>query len=517
MGIEAITITTIVLGIDGATWTLLDEWLSDLPTLERIVDDGVSSELESTTPPVTSPAWRCYATGKNPDEIGIYWWRQLNRDTERFLGADQLPLTDECYWERLSDAGYDVAVMGVPLNSPPQEVNGHFIAGGPFADPENYTYPAGLADTLETQFEYQLHPEEYPSIDTATDSQIVRDFDRMIQQRFDVAEWLIEEHNPDVLNLTLFYINVMQHKAWNAPAVKQLWGTIDSRLDDLIEDGDDVIIHSDHGLHKVKRVFYMNAWLEEKGYLEVADPDDSPSFVDMARSATDAIGISDHVSRILPESVREYLTGSGRRLLDAGDYEDRIDFETSQAVAVPQGPVYVLDDEPEFRNQLAAELRTVTDPESNQRIFAEVAAAEEIYDPPLREDAPDLLVHWNDGFEVKNQHSGVEDRIFGPPHGVVADNAPEGILIASGPSLANTGDIETPYLYDLAPTVLHLLDESVPEDMSGSVITGLYDSESEAAQRDVSFVDGDNTAGGATHEAASQDVNDRLQDLGYLE
>jgi len=59
--------------------------------------------------------------------------------------------------------------MGVPLNSPPQEVNGHFIAGGPFADPDNYTHPDELADTLEDRFDYQLHPEEYPSIDTATD------------------------------------------------------------------------------------------------------------------------------------------------------------------------------------------------------------------------------------------------------------------------------------------------------------------------------------------------------------
>jgi len=39
----------------------------------------------------------------------------------------------------------------------------------------------------------------------------------MIRQRFDVAEWVLEEHDPDILNLTLFYINVMQHKAWDAP------------------------------------------------------------------------------------------------------------------------------------------------------------------------------------------------------------------------------------------------------------------------------------------------------------
>lgn len=514
--IEAITITTIVLGLDGATWTLLDEWLSDLPVLEGIINNGVSSELESTTPPVTSPAWRCYATGKTPDDIGVYWWRQLNRSTEEFLGADQIPLTDECYWERLSDAGYDVAVMGIPLNSPPQEVNGHFIAGGPFADPDNYTYPDELDDTLEDRFDYQLHPEDYPSVDTATDPSIVADFDRMIRQRFDVAEWLLESHDPDLLNLTLFYINVMQHKAWDAPAVKQLWETIDNRLSTLIGDDDDVLIHSDHGLHEVKRVFYLNAWLEQNGYLKVADVDDARSLVNVAKSVTEAFGISEQVGRLLPEPIRKHV-GSGRRLLDAGDYENRIDFASSQAVALPQGPVYILDDDPEFRDQLAAELRTVTDPESGRRVIDEVVTAKDVYGSPLREDAPDLLVRWNDGFEVKNQHSGNEDTVFGPPHGVLADNAPKGIVIAAGPSFADKESIKTPDLYDLAPTILHLLGEPIPEDVSGSVAIDLYDTKSNAAQREISFVDTGKSTNSAAHETASQDVNDRLQDLGYLE
>jgi len=465
---------------------------------------------------VTSPAWRCYGTGKTPDDIGVYWWRQLDRDTETIIGADQIPLNDECYWERLSDAGYDVAVMGVPLNSPPQAVNGHFIAGGPFADPDNYTHPDRLSDTLEDRFDFQLHPEEYPSVDNATDPHIVADFDGMIRQRFDVAEWLLDVHDPDFLNLTLFYINAMQHKAWDAPVVKQLWETIDDRLGSLIDDEDDLIIHSDHGLHEVERVFYLNAWLEQNGYLDVVDADGTRSLVDVAESVTDALGISEQVGRLLPESIRERV-GSGRRLIDAGDYEDRIDFAASRAVALPQGPVYVLDDDPEFRDQLAGELRTVTDPESGRRVLDEVVTAEDVYGSPLRDDAPDLLVRWNDGFEVKNQHSGTEDMVFGPPHGVLADNAPEGIVIAAGPSFADEGSIETPYLYDLAPTILHLLGEPVPEDMSGSVLVDLLDAESDAARGEVSFVEEGDTSSSAAHEEASQDVNDRLKDLGYLE
>ena len=503
-----------MLGLDGATWTLVDQWLEDLPNISRLIEEGIKGDLESVTPPVTSPAWRCYATGKDPNDIGVYWWRQLDRDNSEFLGADQIPLTDECFWTRLSDSGNKVAIIGVPLNSPPQEVNGHFIAGGPFADPDNYTYPESLTETLEEQFDYQLHPQEYPSVDTATDPHIVDDFESMIDQRFDVAEWLLTEHDPGFLNLTLFYLNVMQHKAWDAPEVKQLWETIDRRLGELLSDDTDLIIHSDHGLHEVRRVFYINTWLEKQGYLSVAEPDNERSVTDTIRSITDRMGISEYVSHILPDRIRERLD-SGRRLIDSEDYESRIKFEESQAIGLPQGPVYGLTDSEDVIDELAAELRAVVDPDSGQKVFDTITPTEEIYENPLREDAPDLLVKWNDGFEIKNQHSEDEEMMFGPPYGVLADNAPMGILIASGPSF-DKGSVDAPMLYDIAPTILHLLNEPVPNDMTGSVIKSLYDPMSDAAEREIETVAADQIIK-TDHTSANQDVNDRLQDLGYLE
>lgn len=512
---EAITITTVVLGIDGATWTLLDDWLDELPNLAEVVDTGVSGELESSTPPVTSPAWRCYATGKDPNDIGVYWWRQLDRSREEFVGADRLPLQDDCYWERLSDADMKVGVMGVPLNSPPQEVDGYFISGGPFADPENYTYPKSLSDTLERRFDYQLHPNEYPSIETATNPEIVDDFEDMIEQRFDVAEWMLDEEGLDFLNLTLFYINVMQHKAWDAPEVKRLWKTIDERVGRLLDDEMDLIVHSDHGLHEVHRVFYLNAWLEEQGYLTVEEPTEDRSILDIGRTVTDALGISEQVGRMLPNVIRKRLD-PGRRLIDSEDYESRIDFENTRAVGLPQGPVYGVTNDEDFVERLATELNQVTDPESGRNVFESVKFAEDLYANPLREDAPDLLVKWNDGFEIKNQHSDDESVVFGPPHGVVADNAPMGILVASGPSF-DQGELEPKMLFDLAPTLLHLLNVPVPEDMTGSVIADIYERGSDPERREVETVSSSTSSDDRFHEAASQDVDERLQDLGYLE
>lgn len=509
--------TTIVLGIDGATFDLFEEWLPDLPVLSSILESGTTSELNSSTPPVTSPAWRTYATGKNPASLGVYWWRQLDRSTGTFEGADEQPLDSRCYWEYLSDEGVDVAVMGVPLNAPPRQVNGQLIAGGPFANPDNYTYPEALSETLEREFDYQLHPELYPSISEARQESVVRDFEGMIQQRFDVAAWLRDEHDPDLLNLTLFYINTMQHKAWDAPEVKKLWETIDSRLGELLEDGDDVVVHSDHGLHKVERVFYLNAWLHERGYLKVESQPIaervSNAVLKWGQRSTEALGIKSLVKAALPESL---LSGD-RRLIDSTSFESRIDLENSKAVALPQGPVYVLTDENGFEDELREELLAVTDPETGRSPIRAVNRAADVYGEPVPEDAPDLFVRWPDGYEIKDVHSFDPKTIFGPPQGVLADNQQQGILGLHGPSFATERDDEgTPELQDLAPTLMHLHGAAVPEDMDGSVIENAFAKGSEPARRTIETQPGERVRE-RVQEFASQDVNDRLQDLGYLE
>ena len=58
----------LAIGLDGATMDLIRPWAAEgeLPALERLMSEGVSGELDSTLPPVTSPAWPSFATGKNP-------------------------------------------------------------------------------------------------------------------------------------------------------------------------------------------------------------------------------------------------------------------------------------------------------------------------------------------------------------------------------------------------------------------------------------------------------------------
>ena len=64
----------LIVGLDGATWTVLTPWLEDgsLPNLRRLCQAGCWGELLSTIPPLSAPAWSTFATGKNPGKHGVF-------------------------------------------------------------------------------------------------------------------------------------------------------------------------------------------------------------------------------------------------------------------------------------------------------------------------------------------------------------------------------------------------------------------------------------------------------------
>ena len=62
----------LVIGLDGATWTLLRPWIDQghLPNLARLVQQGASGPLTTTIPPVCLGACVSFAPACNPGKRG---------------------------------------------------------------------------------------------------------------------------------------------------------------------------------------------------------------------------------------------------------------------------------------------------------------------------------------------------------------------------------------------------------------------------------------------------------------
>ena len=64
----------LVVGLDAATWDLIMPWVDAgvLPTLQRLMREGVHAPLRSTLPALTPPGWTSAATGRNPGKHNVF-------------------------------------------------------------------------------------------------------------------------------------------------------------------------------------------------------------------------------------------------------------------------------------------------------------------------------------------------------------------------------------------------------------------------------------------------------------
>jgi len=146
-------------------------------------------------------------------------------------------------------------------------------------------------------------------------------------------------------------------------------------------------------------------------------------------------------------------------------------------------------------------------------------------------EAPDLILDWwsanafsaKPSFPEQNDEPVVQILPRGPVKGPEwgGTHRKSGVLIAKGKSLKPGTQILGARLIDMAPTVLYLLGQKVPEDMDGRVLTEAFDPQylqqhsAEYAAPSESTSPGDENASYSAEEAAQ--IEARLKALGYID
>ncbi|HEY2158070.1 MAG TPA: alkaline phosphatase family protein, partial [Isosphaeraceae bacterium] len=126
------TSPTVLIGLDGATFTVLDPLMGDgtMPFLARLVASGVRSELVSVVPALTPPAWTSLVTGRGPGAHGVFdFFRKeaVDRPAIRMLMSGDVAC--ETIWGLASRRGKRVTVLNFPMTFPPPKVDGSVVPG----------------------------------------------------------------------------------------------------------------------------------------------------------------------------------------------------------------------------------------------------------------------------------------------------------------------------------------------------------------------------------------------------
>lgn len=484
--------TTVVFGLDGAHFELLEPWLEagELPNVQRAIESGVTGDLQSVLPPVTSPNWKAYATGKNPGKIGIYWWENVDTDEQRVYYPHHRKHVNTEFWELLGEET-GAGVVGVPTTYPPKSIEGFLVAGAPDGDDVDYTSPPELETELEAEFDYSVLKERRLADDVDVAAEEILD---LIDLRFTVAKELLEENDVGFLQVTTFYINSLHHFLWDHEYTLEGWKIIDDHLGDFLDEDYDVVLMSDHGSNEIQTVFHVNTWLEREGYLttdtEVADTLHSLGITtDRLIRLASKLGVHGLVKRLAPRWVLNYVPNDSGEVKREGKTAN-VDWEQSEALASGQGPIYLTVDEssPQYerlRSEIVQRLESLTDPQGRP-VATAVHRGEEIYEGEYLSDAPDLVIEQASNVHISGNIGRQE--VFSAPteDGWRGENKRSGLFVATGPSF-NSGTVDDISILDLAPTLLHLNDVAIPEDMDGEVQVDVFDSESDPATRAPSY------------------------------
>ncbi len=328
---------TIVIGLDGANWALLSLWLENgtIPNIAGLRETGVSTELRSCLPPVTCPSWRWYSTGKNPGQLGVFWWEAIDTDAQTLPTPDSRSFKSANYWDYLNEAGHTAGIMNLPMTYPPFELDGYMIAGGPGSDQAAYTRPPELGDRSDADG-YRLHPET--PVTSKADRKEAAALVEPIDRRLATFRERLNEEPVDVAHCTVFYINVLQHFFWRDAPTREAWRLIDKHIGAIREAHPEatLMLMSDHGCAEVETVFYPNSWLEEAGYLVTeTDATDAMSSTGINKRRLSKLahrfGIHDIVTRLASERLTAVIP-EDKEGFSWGQKLEKVDWAASQMI-----------------------------------------------------------------------------------------------------------------------------------------------------------------------------------------
>ena len=552
----------LIIGLDAATFDVLEPLVAgdEVPTIARLIEEGVSGKLKSTIPPLSPIAWSTFATGKNAGKHGIVSFTETKPDSYETQLVNARSRKAQTLWSLLSSKGRRVCAINVPITYPPEEVNGVMISGMDTPGPEsNFMYPAGLKEEIAKRVgQYSI---EYPLLGAVNPRRARRVLDALyevVDRRTSATKYIMGQYPWDMVMVMYMILDRLQHFFWQAmepghyrfdepgaaslrEVIRDAYRKMDAVIRDLLSQVDEsetnIIVISDHGAGPFDDSLpelNLNDWFGQQGLLSLRGRE-SLGYQALWRMrsalrATLPAGVKTKLKSRLPrlrERVQAYL------------YLSVIDWSRTEAFAsydefLPRGirtnvrgrePMCIVDPGAEYeglRVALTQKLQGLRHPLTGRKVVSRVYTREELYHGPQVHRAPDLIVHWNDNAYFSGSKPGKRThQKFKLSHlERSGEHRDDGILIAKGPHFRTDHRLNGAEIMDIAPTVLHLMGVPVPADMDGRVLTSMF-TESFLDQHPVVYdeagIDREASPDQAPYmEEEERAIRKRLEDLGYL-
>lgn len=379
-----------VIGLDGVPYSLLLDLTRKgiMPVTKNIIDAGHLHKMKASLPEISAVSWTDFMTGTNPGTHRIFGFTDLKPHSYDIRFLNFLDVQKKTFWDVLGERGKRSIIINQPSTYPARKINGILISGFVAIELGKAVFPFSLKAALE-KMGYQI------DIDTEKSREdhavLWKELEKTLIGRERTWEYLWKE-DWDYFEFVITGTDRLHHFLWNAyedethayhtnflnyyQKIDRLIGKIVNSFRRLVDDDHGLYLLSDHGFTSIEQEVYLNAWLEQRGYLKFENP--APQ----------------NLNDILPSSKAFVLDPSRIYLNLKGKY--------------PRGCV----DESEkksIKEDIKRELETFE--YQGKTVVRKVFDAEEVYSGPHVSDGPDLLVVPEYGFDLKG--SVKKRKIFG--------------------------------------------------------------------------------------------------------
>ena len=529
---------TLFIGLDGATFTILDQLTSDLPGtgvvmpfMRRFMASGARAKLRSTPNPLTPPAWTSIMTGRSPGNHGIFDFIRAEEKEGKiyFTLYDSRDIRTETIWSIISRSERSVVSLNFPVTAPPRRINGALVPGFvPWKHLRRNTTPQELYERLAAipDFDPKSLAWDFDREKQAVELLAANEVEDWVayhlpreKQWFTIADFLLKQDQPDLMAVMFDGTDKIQHQAWAfidvnlmpaepspyAQRMRKLcldyYRELDGYIEALVTAAGptvQVFMASDHGFTATTEVVRINTFLHQKGHLHWAKTDDSEA--SRRRENSQFANID------WDRTLAYCRTPSSNGI-------------TIRVASAPGEPGIRPDEYEAFRERLIQDLQDLRDEHTGERVVREIMKREDVFAGTAMLDAPDLTLVLRDyGFvSIRNA-----EPVVMPRESVAGTHHPDGVFLAGGRGVKPGTEVELLNIVDVAPTLLYSLGLPVPEDFEGSVPRAFFSDEFlrfkpvRIGKATLPVSDGQ-----AESEEIGQDEKDKLieqlQMLGYME
>jgi predicted AlkP superfamily phosphohydrolase/phosphomutase len=432
-----------VIGLDGVGLPLVQDLAARgvMPALGRLISTGTLAPMRSSIPVISSVSWTGFMTGRNPGKHGVYGFTDVKPGTLSLFFPNFGSVRGDTLWDIAGRAGKRSIVLNVPNTYPARAMNGLLVSGFVAVNLERAVHPPELLPRLKADG-YRIDV-DYMNADQRPEA-FFADLDATLEARRRTYLGLLRDEPWDLFIAAITECDRLHHYFWSQyadPAAPLHGRFLDfyRRLDDVLAAlvdalpaGIPLFVVADHGHTLIHREFYPNAWLRAEGLLEFA-------------TATPK-GLAD-----LSPSTRVFVLDPGRVYVH-------------RQGRFPLGGVG-----PAEAEGLLARVREgllgLRDPSPGAPAggcpVPRVFGRDELYRGPYLSAAPDLVIHFNDGYDPKGALTRPEP--FGRSALTGMHTYADSLFFANRPGIP-TDDLD---IVDLAPTILTLLGVEPPADLDG--------------------------------------------------